>query len=486
MADDPRPARPEDDPEYRAELDRLRSAHSEGKIGNYDYNAGRRAALAAARARLAGAAAGKAEATAGAPIAAGAPDGPAAVSPPAAPVRSAEPLTFAAAAAAAAATPATAPGASPERRRPSGWTEDKSGPKYWSADGRGDDPTVRVVHPPLGPGVGSGKAFLFLFGLKKSREIDRKMIARELAEIDDDIAALREAGFTVVVDPQGSKQDFLQAIYGEGEGVENLVPAGIYWSAHGHEDGSIECCDASTVRPADVETARVSPGLKLVVFGACYTGSWARTWRAALGNHPLVVGWGRPVTIERAVEFLRSDPETDTDLDDLIARYLLQDTPVPPLTDAKAPEAASKHGRKREVRERIERVAGILAAKWREEQDYCELWVPLPDRRHHVVRLFVTHATQEYSEGKALVGAEAEVGELTPVVQVEALLRGTAEPGYARVALVRGRADLPDIVVQGFIPLRHATDLEIASLAYQVASTGDQLERDIFGGDRQA
>ena len=440
-------------------MDRLRSAHGDGKLSTYDYNNGRRAALAAARARLAAAAAAKAESAAA--------KAEPAASDPAAPA------------------PLDAPAPGPSPLRPAGWTEDKTGPKYWSANGRGDDPTVRVVHPPLGSGVGNGKAFLFIFGLKKSREIDRKMIEREMAEIDDDVAALREAGFTVVVDPQGSKQDFLQAIYGEGEGVEGLTPAGIYWSAHGHDDGSIECCDASSVRPADVETARVSSGLKLMVFGACYTGSWARTWRAALGNRPLVVGWGRPVTIERAVEFLRRDPETDTDLDDLIARYLIQDLPVPPLTDARTPEAAARHGRKDEVKERLERVAGILAAKWREEENWCELSIPLPDRRHHVVRVFVTHATQEYSEGKALVGVEAEVGELTPVVQVEALLKGIAEPGYARVALVRGRADLPDIVVQGFIPLRHATDLEIASLAYQVAVTGDQLERDIFGGDRR-
>ncbi len=433
-------------------MDRLRSAHGDGRMSTYEYNHGRRVALAAARARLAAAAAAKTGAAASAPPAAAASD-------------------------------AAAPEASP--LRPAAWSEDETGPKYWSANGRGDDPAVRVVHPPLGDGVGTGRSFLFIFGLKKSREIDRKMIEREMAEIDDDIAVLREAGFTVVVDPQGSKQDFLQALYGEGEGVEGLTPAGIYWSAHGHEDGSIECCDASSVRPADVETARVSPGLKLMVFGACYTGSWARTWRAALGNRPLVVGWGRPVTIERAVDFLRRNPETDTDLDDLIARYLIQDLPVPPPTDVTRPEAAAQHGRKDEIRERLERVAGILAAQWREEERWCELSIPLPDRRHHVVRLFVTHATQEYSEGKALVGAEAEVGELTPVVQVEALLQGIAEPGYARVALVRGRADLPDIVVQGFIPLRHATDLEIASLAYQVAVTGDQLERDIFGGDRR-
>jgi hypothetical protein len=466
MSDDAPPPRAEDDATYQAELKRLHEEHDAGRLTTYDLNVGRRTALAAARERLAS--------KSPAPAAAASPPEPAGPPPP-------EPVSETA----AASPPEPVAAREPEPVVPSAWSAKPAGPKHWSEGGRGDDPSVRIVHPPVASGVGDGKAFLFLFGLKRSRDIDQQMIQRELAELDDDIAVLREAGYTVVVDPQGSKQDFLQAIYGEGEGVPGLVPAGIYWSAHGHDDGSIECCDAAVIRPDDVDTARVSPGLKLMVFGACYTGAWARTWRTALGGHPLVVGWGRPVTIERAVEFLRQNPETDTDLDDLIARYLIADVPVPALLDANVPEAATKHGRKTEIVERLPRVAGILGAKWREADTWGELWIPLPEERHHVVRLFVTHATHEYSEGKALVGVEAEVGELTQLVETRTLLRGIAEPGYARIALVRGRADLPDIVAQGFVPLRHATDLEIASLCYQIAVAADRLEHALFGGDRR-
>lgn len=450
-------ADPKQDPRYQEELAALSRAFDAGEIAPREYNDRRRRALDEARARLATA------------------QGEAVPAP-----------TMEAAPAPAPAEPQAEAAASKEVALPKAWADQGAQePKYWSEKGRGDDPSVRQVLAPLADGIGTGKSFSFIFGLKKARDIDQMMLEREMQEIQDDIEVLRNAGYTVVVDPQGSKQDFLQVVYGEGEGVEGLVPAGVYWSAHGHDDGAIECCDASRVFPGDVETAKVSPGLKVMVFGACYTGSFARTWRTALGGHPLVVGWGRPVTIDRAVEFLRSNPDTDTDLDDLIARYLLQDTPVPPMLDDHARhEAACKAGRKDDLEARVPVVAELLSGKWRAGETWFDLWVPLPENRHHVVRLFVLDATLPYAEGRALIGVEAEIGELTAVVQPDMLLRELAEPGYARVVLAKGRAELPDILTQGFLPLSRVTDLEIAALAYQVARTADDLERKIFGGDR--
>jgi hypothetical protein len=451
-------ADPKQDPIFKEELAALSRAFDAGEIAAREYNDRRRRALDEARARISGAE----------------PAGPA-------------PILVAPPEAAPAEAPAEAEAeASKQVAIPKAWAEQAAQePKYWSERGRGDDPSVRQVLPPLATGIGTGKSFSFIFGLKKARDIDQMMLQRETQEIQDDIEVLRNAGYTVVVDPQGSKQDFLQVVYGEGEGVEGLVPAGVYWSAHGHDDGAIECCDASRVFPGDVETAKVSPGLKVMVFGACYTGSFARTWRTALGGHPLVVGWGRPVTIDRAVEFLRSNPDTDTDLDDLIARYLLQDTPVPPMLDDHARhEAACKAGRKDDLEARVPVVAELLSGKWRAGETWFDLWVPLPENRHHVVRLFVVDATLPYIEGRPLIGVEAEIGELTAVVQPDMLLRELADPGYARVVLAKGRADHPDILAQGFLPLARVTDLEIAAVAYQVARTADDLERKIFGGDR--
>lgn len=471
---------PFQDPEYLAEIERLRSAHSAGQITTYDYNSGRKRALDAARLRVE--AASPAEATTeqavdAAPVAE-APAGD--TTPPAAAPASTPPPAEAAGELREA--PATeAASAAP----PSGWNE-RSNPKRWSASGRGDDPTVRVVLAPTRAGIGDGKCFLFLFGLKKAREIDQEMLKRERAEIDDDIAVLRDAGYTVVVDPQATRDDFLQTVYGEAELVAGLVPAGFYWSAHGHDDGAIECCDGGRVKPTDVETAKVSPGLKLVVFGACYTGAFARTWRNALGGRPLVVGWGRPVTIDRAVSFLQTNPETDTDLDDLIARYMLTDTPVPELPSGSTGPAASESGSKASLGERVPAIAEILSARWAELERWYELDIPMPGRRHQVVRLFSIESAEEFAEGKELAGAESITGELSGVVDPEMLLATTARPSYARIALTKGPNDLPVIVTQGFMPLGRMTNAELAALAYQVAAAADRLERDIFGYDAPA
>ncbi len=368
-------------------------------------------------------------------------------------------------------------------KKPSAWSSE---PKRWtSPEGRGDDPDVRIVHAPLAPGIGDGKAFFFLFGLKKSRSIDMQMRDKELENIDDDIETLRKAGYTVVVDPEGTKEDFLQALRCEGEGAEGLAPAGILWSAHGYEDGAIETCDGGTIRPEDIDSATVSADLRLMIFSACYTGSRSTTWRKALGGKPLVVGWGRPVTITRAVDFLTPDPDTDTDLDDLIERYLLKDTPLPgEATTSYSPLAAAR-GRIADLPERIKRIADLLRAKWETQEDKgrLQLFVPLPGGRKQLVEAFIIDCAEPFNEGEPLLAIQSEVGELSAIVDPALLLSGFGQPGYARVALISSDTDMPNIVTQGFLPLSRVRDRDLAALIYQVASLGDALEYRIFGGD---
>jgi hypothetical protein len=464
--------------EEQTALDALWEEHRAGRINTYEYNQRRRAIKEAARAKAAAAAAAAA-ASAPADAAPAAPAGPGLqVVPPAAPAAPA------ADASAPAPTPPAEPAAEPQfQSAPSAWGSER-GPKSWGSTGRGDDPSVRVVHPPTGSGIGNGKSFLFIFGLRVSRDTDQMMVRRETEQLQDDIAVLCSQGFTCVYDPQGGKQDFLDAIYGQGEGVVGLIPAGIYWSAHGHDDGRIECCDGQLITHTDIETAKVSPGLRLMVFGACYTGAFAKTWRSALGGHPLVVGWGRPVTIDRAVEFLQSNPETDTDFDDLVTRYILADTPIPPLPEQGTQLPACTQGRKEEFAGRVAPISELLGAAWREQDTYYEMMIHLPRNRRQVVRLFAMLGTNEYLEGRLLVGIESEVGELSSIVETDVLLSFTGAPSFARVNLVKGRNDLPDIVVQGFLTHASATNTDIAALAYSVAQTADQIENKIFGSDR--
>ena len=133
---------------------------------------------------------------------------------------------------------------------PSAWggpAEKNTGPKRWSADGRGDDPSVRITHAPLKDGIGTGKAFFFLFGFKRASQRDQAMLKRELEQIDDDVETLRNAGYTVVVDSQATREDFISR-YGESFRAKSTVlPHGLLPPAPG---------DAS--RPVNLSQARLT------------------------------------------------------------------------------------------------------------------------------------------------------------------------------------------------------------------------------------
>ncbi|MFI5843284.1 hypothetical protein ACIA8K_26590 [Catenuloplanes sp. NPDC051500] len=367
---------------------------------------------------------------------------------------------------------------------PADWADRKPGPKHWTGDARSDDPAARKVHAPTAAGIGDGKAFLFLFGYKTAGTQDPGMMAAELAEIDDDVAVLRGAGYTVVVDTQATRDDLLDAV--AGRGLDDLVPAGIYWSSHGGADGSLETCDGTLVTLSDVDTATVSPGLRLMVLGACYVGAYAPAWRAALGGHPLVAGWGRPVTLQRAIDFLEEGRDSDVGLDDLIKEWLLTDAPLPPnpanASSGLAPAAVAS-GRIGRLKQRMPTIAERLGAGWAEHDNHVDITVPLPAGRTHVVQIFLIDGTDPFAEGVTLCGMEADVGPTSPLITPETLLRAAGHPGYGRVALVTGPTGVPQIVTQSFTPLAGTSTQQLAARCYQVAQQADALEFAIFGID---
>jgi hypothetical protein len=363
------------------------------------------------------------------------------------------------------------------------WGDEPTRMKHWSPDGRGDDPSTRIVHAPTEAGIGTGKAFFFLFGYRRSSRTDQQMLAQELAEIDDDVTALQGVGYTVIVDPQATRADFLAAVSGSGAGAEELIPAGFYWSAHGDADGSLGCCDGEVIRPDDLAAVTVSPGLRLAVLGACYVGAYSRSWRRALGG-ALVVGWGRPVTIERAVDFLVPDPVTTTDLDDLLRRWLFSDTPLPVEPPPTAlPESARSAGRIGALEQRLPAIAEMLCARWHSDQTYLHVDVPLPDGRSHLVEVFLLDVAEPFTEGELWCGMEADVGEISELLTPQMVLAGAAAPGFGRVALVSGDTEMPRLITQSFVPYPAATDRRLAAHLYQVAAKADALENAIFGGD---
>ena len=369
---------------------------------------------------------------------------------------------------------------------PSGWaTESHTGPKRWGGDARSDTAEARVVHPPLASGIGDGKSVLFLFGLKMHSPRDQQFLRDIRAHIDDDVQVLRQAGYTVAVDEQATHDDFLKAVYGEGEGVEGLAPAALFWNAHGLADGSVETCDGGVVKPSDLDADRVAADLKLVIFASCYVGNRSRTWREALGGHPLVVGWGRPVTVDRAIEFMTPDEATETDLDDLIRRYLLVDTAVPTMEpSAYSPMAdLSQGGQAGDLPERVQRVMEMLGGKWRAQEKAVEVDVPLGEGRWHRANVFLLDSAAPFTEGEPLLVVEADIGEITEVVDPEMLLSGVFGTDFARIALVESETDMPRMVAQGLLPPARVRDQDLAALIYHVCTAADIVEHRVFGGD---
>jgi hypothetical protein len=189
-----------------------------------------------------------------------------------------------------------------------------------------------------------------------------------------------------------------------------------------------------------------------------------------------VVGWGRPVTLERAVDFLVPDEKTTTDLDDLLRRWLLTDVPIPadePVTGL--PLAARLAGRIGGLAERVPTVAEMLRATWHSDETYLHLNVPLPDGRSHLVEVFLVDSVDPFTEGEVLCGVEADVGEITELLTPAMLLGATGRPGFGRVALVAG-SEMPRMVTQSFVPFATVTDRQLAAHLYQVAAQADALE----------
>jgi hypothetical protein len=347
-----------------------------------------------------------------------------------------------------------------------------------------DDPKTRVIHPPTGSGIGDGKAVFLLYGFRVNSLQDQEMLAMELPHIADDIEVLTKAGYCVVLDPQATKSDFLDAIAGKGEGAVGLTPAALYWSGHGSADGSLQTCDSGEIRAEDLDPAQVSAGLRLVVFSSCYVGSRARAWRKAFGGQALVVGWGRPVTMERAIDFLEPDDATDTDFDDLIRRYLLADTPIPPEDDGTTlAEAVTLSGRMDGIADRVAQVAAHLRATVTQEAGHAVFQVPLEDDRSQRARVCVVDSVGPFSEGEQLFAVESEVGQMSGVASAMQLLTAPQRAGFARLAAVRSEDGSPLVVIQGFLPLTRARDQDMAALIFQVCERADRLEQSVFGSD---
>lgn len=178
----------------------------------------------------------------------------------------------------------------------------------------------QIKYPPTGKGNGDGKTVYFFSGYTAT-EKDQDMRAKEDPHLVDDIQKLRANGYTVIVDPSGSKAEMKTA-------VENQNTAGIYWTGHGYSDGDVQTSDGGFMSPSDFDAAKASKNLRFCVFQSCNTGVTESDWEKALGTD--VRAWNRTTSTSEANDFATPDSEVyeavfgDTEeLDDLIDDRLI-------------------------------------------------------------------------------------------------------------------------------------------------------------------
>jgi hypothetical protein len=180
-----------------------------------------------------------------------------------------------------------------------------------------------LVYEPTGSGSGSGKAFFFLFGFSAASDTDLSMRMTDIDHIGDDVAALRAAGFRVVVDLHGDLAGLSAALTNKHPDADGALTAGVFWGGHGSEDGTIGTFDGDHIAPEKLPVGVPKIGtVKLFVMSACNAGAHQGRWQKAIGSQATVIGWGAPITNQRAIQFLTPDESSSKGFDDLLERHL--------------------------------------------------------------------------------------------------------------------------------------------------------------------
>src|SRR5256885_14386588 len=91
----------------------------------------------------------------------------------------------------------------------------------------------QLVLAPTASGPGSKHAF-FVFFAYSPRTLDgRQARMRDVVCLTDDIANLRAAGYTVIVDFEGTAESLNAALTGKHPSAHGLPTSGVIWNGHG-------------------------------------------------------------------------------------------------------------------------------------------------------------------------------------------------------------------------------------------------------------
>jgi hypothetical protein len=352
-----------------------------------------------------------------------------------------------------------------------------------------------MVYEPTGSGAGNGRAFFVMFGFVSTADVDAAMRMTDIEHLGDDVAALRAAGYRVIVDLHGDVDALDAALLGTNPDAGGLPTAGVFWGGHGDDDGTITAHDGGWIAPEQIaaDVAKKAT-VKLFVMSACYAGNHVPRWQKALGPQAQIIGWGAPITNERAIEFLVPDDANTKGFDDLLEKHLgaRRVTADGPLVEIK--DLARQHEDKvatmlltlddlaTEAQKRLKcklekgKAPGVyfFVVRTPPSKDYPNI------ARSHLVRAVTLGA------GDAWIKISALVGPYSDALDLARGLRVITNASQSRIVLAKiGEPAAEFVMVENIVRRRRLDPFSFANTVGAVGRFADQLEDMYFGSDER-
>lgn len=351
-----------------------------------------------------------------------------------------------------------------------------------------------LVYEPTAQGPGTGKAFFVFFGFVATADSDVAMRMTDLEHLGDDVAALRAAGYRVLVDLYGDLLMLDAALTNRHPEAQGLVTAGVFWGGHGEDDGAIGDAHGGDIFPEQIakEVAAIA-SVKLFAMSACYAGNHTARWQKALGPQALIIGWGAPITNERAIEFLTPDEQSSKGFDDLIERHLgarrvCTDAPLAEVRDL-----AREHEDKialinlsfDELVEGAAKRMGLPLDRGKTGDAYFLIKTPPSKDRPNVPRSQRVRVSP-IAAGATWINISSLVGPYTEALDLARALRVVGGSLHVRIALAKVTPpDAEFVLVETLFRRRRLDVMTLTNNIRMIGSYADRIEDMFFGSDQR-